>query len=89
MATKEQIRKMVQTVPFAPFRVTVAGGPSFLIEHPENAACDQKGRELVLFDKQGAHYADLRLVTVVESAGAPGEGQGPGVDPATEGNGPA
>ena len=32
-----------------PVLVTLAGGPSFLIEHPENAACDQKGRELVLF----------------------------------------
>jgi hypothetical protein len=71
MATKEQIRKMVQTVPFQPFMVSMAGGRSFLIEHPENAACDIRGRELVLFDRQGAHYVDLRLVEEIEQAQSP------------------
>jgi hypothetical protein len=66
MATIEQIRKMVQTVPFQPFTVHAAGGQTFEILHPENAASDLRGRELVLFDKQGAHYVDLRLVDVVE-----------------------
>jgi len=71
---------MVQTVPFRQFTVNMAGGRSFVIEHPENAACDHRGREMVVFDKQGAHYVDLRLVDVVEPVQS-------AVDPTSEGDG--
>jgi hypothetical protein len=82
MATREQIRKMVRAEPFRPFLVNMAGGRSFLIEHPENAACDHGGIELVVFDRHGAHYADLRLVDVIEPVQSP-------IDPAAGGDGPS
>ena len=34
MATREQVRKMVQTVPFQPFTIHAVGGHAFLVEHP-------------------------------------------------------
>jgi hypothetical protein len=77
MATPQQLRDMVNARPFTPFVVTI-GNRSFTILHPENAACDLRGRDLVLFDKQGMHHVDMRLVEVLEPAESP-------IDPAAGG----
>jgi hypothetical protein len=76
MATPEQLRRMVSARPFVPFVISI-GGRSFTILHPENAACDLRGRDLVLFDRQGMHHVDMRLVEVIEPVESP-------VDPAAE-----
>ena len=52
MVTPQQLRDMVNARPFQPFVVAI-GNRSFTIPHPENAACDLRRRDLVLFDKQG------------------------------------
>jgi hypothetical protein len=79
MATPEQLREMVNARPFKPFIVSVSGR-SFTILHPENAACDLRGRSMTVYDKQGMHLVDMRLVEVVEPVEST-------VDPAAEGGG--
>jgi hypothetical protein len=76
MATPEQLRELVNARPFVPFLVSV-GGRSFSILHPENAACDLRGRNMTLYDKQGMHLVDMRLVEVIEPVEST-------VDPAAE-----
>jgi hypothetical protein len=80
MATREQIRKRVQTVPFKPFTVNLAGGRSFTVQHPENVSCSMNGREMVVHDKQGMHFVEMLLVDVVEPVQS-------AIDPTSEGNG--
>jgi hypothetical protein len=79
VATPEQLRELVNARPFIPFVVNV-GGRSFTILHPENAACDLRGRDMTLYDKQGKHLVDMRLVEVVEP-------QQSSVDPTAGGGG--
>jgi hypothetical protein len=65
MANLTQLRDMVNARPFQPFVVSI-GNRTFTILHPENAACDLRGKDLVLFDKQGMHHVDMRLVEILE-----------------------
>ena len=44
MATREQLRAFITAQPFRPFVIRMTGGRFFTIAHPENAACDPKGR---------------------------------------------
>jgi hypothetical protein len=80
MATPEQVRAMVRAVPFQPFRVKLAGGQAFTVRHPENIACDVRGRDMTLYDDDGMHLLEMLLVELIEpmpSAPAPddsGEG---------------
>ncbi len=66
MATRDQFIQVCRAQPFEPFKVHLAGGPALTVNHPELAACSVNGRELVVFDNQGAHYLDMRLVTMIE-----------------------
>jgi hypothetical protein len=50
MATNQQVRAMQTAQPFRPFVVKLADGRQFEVRHPENVACSQNGREMVLFD---------------------------------------
>jgi hypothetical protein len=79
MATKEQLRALITAQPFEPFLIRMTGGRIFTIRHPENAACDHKGRALVVLDREGIHQADMLLVEVMEPVhSAPsGDGNGP------------
>ena len=71
MTTKEQLRELITTHPFQPFLVRMTGGRTFTIEHPENAACDHRGRNLVILDKQGMHLVEMLLVEVMEPVREP------------------
>ena len=68
MATPSQIRTMATAKPFRPYRVRLSSGHSYVITHPENAACGLEGRstELVVFDEEGMHLLDMMLVEAVE-----------------------
>jgi hypothetical protein len=59
---------MATAMPSRPYRVRLAGGHSYLITHPENAACALEGRstELVVFDDDGMHLLDRMLVEALE-----------------------
>ena len=71
MATKEQLRELITTRPFQPFVVRMTDGRTFTVEHPENAACDHRGRNLVILDKRGMHFGEMLLVEVMEPVQEP------------------
>lgn len=71
---------MITARPFQPFMVRMNGGRSFTVKHPENAACDPRGRAMTVYDEQGSHLIEMLLVEVMEPVTSPA---GPG----TEGNG--
>jgi hypothetical protein len=77
MATPDQLRAMITTRPFQPFIIKMASGERFTIRHPENAACDDRGRSLTVYD-QGLHLVEMLLVEVMEPATAPVEPDGNG-----------
>ncbi len=78
MATREQVRTMVQTVPFRPFVVHLAGGRSFTITHPELISCSVNGRDMFVNDEDGLHLVEMLLVDVIEHVKAPAGGNGTG-----------
>jgi len=79
MATKEQLRAFITARPFQAITIKMASGERFTIRHPENAACDDRGRNLAIFD-EGMHLVEMLLVEVMEPA--------PVADPKPESNGP-
>jgi hypothetical protein len=46
----------------------MASGHTYIVRHPENAACALEGRssELVVFDDEGMHLLDMMLVEALE-----------------------
>jgi hypothetical protein len=68
MATRSQIRALASARPFRPYQVRMASGQTYLVRHPENAACALEGRstELVVFDDEGMHLLDMMLVEALE-----------------------
>jgi hypothetical protein len=77
MATKEQIRGLTRAIPFRPFRVKLAGGQTFTVRHPENIACDLKGRGMTIYDGEGMHLLEMLRVELVEDAPSPSPAQPP------------
>jgi hypothetical protein len=67
MATREQVRAMIQSQPFRPFTVRLADGRSFVVRNPENVGCDIKGREMSLYDNDGWHRIDMRHIVGFET----------------------
>jgi hypothetical protein len=78
MATPDQLRQFITAQPFVPFMIRMNGGRSFLVRHPENAACDQRGRALAVFDDDGTHLLEMLLVEVIEPATSPADSSGKG-----------
>ena len=74
MATKERLRSLTTARPFQPFVIKMASGERFTIKHPENAACDERGRNLVVFSN-GMHLVEMLLVEVMEPAVHPAPGE--------------
>lgn len=74
MATREQLRTFITARPFQPFVIKMASGERFTIKHPENAACDERGRNLAVFS-DGMHLVEMLLVEVMEPATAPAQSQ--------------
>ena len=54
MATPQRIKSMITAQPFRQFTVGLVGGRSFTVQHPENAACSVDGREMTIYDDDGA-----------------------------------
>jgi hypothetical protein len=72
---------MTTAQPFRPFRIKLAGGRVFTVKHPENVACDSRGREMVVFDDVGPHHVEMLLVDAIEPVRTP-------TDSDPDGNGP-
>jgi hypothetical protein len=81
MATREQLRDLQTAQPFRPFVIKMNSGRSFIVKHPENAACDQISGNMTIYDDEGMHHIEMFLVEVIEPLPAP-SGPGP------HGNGP-
>jgi hypothetical protein len=71
MATREQLRNLQTAQPFRPFVIKMNSGRSFIIKHPENAACDQISRNMTIYDEEGMHHVEMFLVEVIEALPAP------------------
>ena len=75
MGTSGQLRTLITARPFRPFVIRLTGGQSFTVRHPENAACDLRGRELTVFDEEGMHLVEMLLVEAMEPAAAPAQSE--------------
>jgi hypothetical protein len=80
MATPQRIKDMIRAQPFRPFTVGLVGGRSFTVKHPEYAAVSVDGREMTLYDEDGAHYIEALMIDVIETLAAAQSG--------SQGNGP-
>jgi hypothetical protein len=77
MATPQRIKTMITAQPFRPFTVGLVGGRTFIVRHPENAAVSVDGREMTIYDDDGAHYVESLMIDIIETAPLPAE-SGPG-----------
>ena len=80
MATRQQVRQMTTSQPFRPFLITLSGGRSFTVRHPETVACSLDGRDMTVYDDDGVHLIDMYRVEVIEPIQAPAK-------PGPDGNG--
>jgi hypothetical protein len=64
---------MITARPFRPFLVRMNGGRSFMVKHPENAACDLRGSVMIIYDDEGSHLLEMLLVDVIEPVNSPTE----------------
>ncbi len=71
MATNAQVRLMQTAQPFRPFLVRLADGRHFEVRHPENVACSQNGRGMVIFDNDVMHLLEMLLVVELTPADRP------------------
>jgi len=81
MATPVQLRQLTTAQPFRSFLVRMASGQTFTIRHPENAACDERGRSMTVFEVEEMHLVEMLLVEELvplasEQAGAPADAAG-------------
>ncbi len=85
MATPVQLRHLTTAQPFRAFMVRMTNGRTFTIKHPENAACDDRGRSMMVFEGEEMHLVEMLLVEELvpvasEQAGVPGNGGGGGTE---------
>jgi hypothetical protein len=82
MATPVQLRQLTTAQPFRPLLVRMASGRTFMIRHPENAACDERGRSMTVFEGEEMHLVEMLLVEELvplasEQAPVPTDAEGP------------
>lgn len=64
--TLNQIRQALTEQPFRPFKIILADGRAFAIDHPEFAAMDPRGREVTFYEADGTqHFVDAILIAEV------------------------
>jgi hypothetical protein len=81
MAAPVQLRQPTTARPFLPFLVRMTSEREFTIRHPENAACDDRGRSMTVFEGEQMHLVEMLLVEELvpldsEQAGAPTDAAG-------------
>jgi len=64
--TLNQFRQALTKQPFRPFRIVLADGRSFMIDHPEFAAMDPRGRKVTLYEENSTqHFIEAMLIAEV------------------------
>jgi hypothetical protein len=71
--TSDQLPKLINARPFAPFTIRTADGREFMVRHPENIAYGG-GRIAVVVQGNDFEIIDLLLVPSLKAAGAPETG---------------
>jgi hypothetical protein len=79
VATPDQLRARITARPFVPFMIKLNGGQVYTVRHPENAACDLRGRALTGHDENGMHLVEMLHVEVMAPVAS---------TPSSDGNGP-
>ena len=65
--TVEKIRDLHQAQPFHPFRIHLADGRNFAVEHPEFMSMSPSGRTIVVHQRdESMQIIDLLLVASLE-----------------------
>jgi hypothetical protein len=60
------IRHALTKQPLRPFRIILADGRSFTIEHSEFVAMDPRGRDVTFYEEDGTqHFIDVMLIAEV------------------------
>lgn len=69
----DQVRKVLQAVPFRPFTVKIAGQRRVPVKHTDYAQLSPAGRTLVVFsdDDDAAEIIDVLLITSLSLAKTP------------------
>jgi hypothetical protein len=57
-----QIAHLKNARPFIAFSIRMANGRQFEVNHPDFIARSPTGRSVVLYDADGVHYLDARLI---------------------------
>jgi len=75
--TTQQLRAMIQTTPFRPFRIHLADGRNLRVNHPDYIMRSPSGRSAILCRPDDTfEVIDLLLVTTLEVVnGARGNGR--------------
>jgi hypothetical protein len=71
MATRDQLRRMLDRRPFEPFFVRLTGGRDFVVRHPELVSCGVNSRGMTIEDEDGSHQVEMLLVEVIEPTTSP------------------
>jgi hypothetical protein len=59
-------RQALTRQPFRPFRIILADGRSFTIDHPEFAAMDPRGRQVTFYEEDRTqHFIEAMLIAEV------------------------
>jgi hypothetical protein len=67
MATREQVRQMINARPFRPYLIKLADGQTFEIRHPELVSCSLNGREMQINTEDGLVLAEMLLVSTIDA----------------------
>ena len=84
--TLNQFRQALLRQPFRPFKLVLADGRSFTIEHPEFAAMNPNGREVTFYEEDGTQHF-LEALLIARGGAVVGERRdGRGLGPRTAGD---
>ncbi len=68
MATIDQVRDAMHSVPFVPFSVRLVDGRSFTVRHPDfiSVPSHLRGRSVVIHEDRRVNHIDIPLVDSID-----------------------
>lgn len=76
--TIDQLSQAMRHQPFRPFKLILADGRSFTVDHPDFVATDRRGREVTFYDKDNTqHFLDANLIAEIASEQPAASNSGP------------
>ncbi len=70
--TLNQLMQAGGRQPFQPFRLILADGRQFFVDHPEFFACDRRGREVTFYAEDNTqHFLDTNLIAEIVTVSQP------------------